>query len=131
MYQWINMIIMVIQFPKAHYIWLERYFNMQFHSHLQISYVLSFSSIYSTNCKFKEQNLVKDINGSRSMDKHDNYGHPIYKCNTMFCLKVISNCYLHLILLSHMSSIFQLIKVNCKFTVRKIWKSINISVSMD
>ena len=34
---------------------------MPFHSHFQISYALSFSSIYSTNCKFKVRKLVKAL----------------------------------------------------------------------
>ena len=36
-YQWINMIIMVVQFPRVHFVLLESYFNLPFHSYFQIS----------------------------------------------------------------------------------------------
>ena len=50
--------------------------------------IFKFHLIYCTNCKFKVVKLVKAINGSVSMDYNDNFGHPISKCNTMFCLKL-------------------------------------------
>ena len=42
--QWIIKIIMVIQFPRVTLCFLQRYFNMQFHSYFQISYVLNLST---------------------------------------------------------------------------------------
>ena len=43
-YQWINTVIMVIQFPRVTLCIAWSYFNLLFHSHFQISYDLSFSS---------------------------------------------------------------------------------------
>ena len=83
----------------------------------------TFHLIYCTNCKFKVLKLVKAINGSVSMDQHDNFGHPISKCNTMFCLKLfqlaISLLYSNFIC-PHCT--------NCKFKVRKLVKAINMEV---
>ena len=42
--QWINMIIMVIQFPRAKLCFSWRCFNLQFYSYFQISYVLNLST---------------------------------------------------------------------------------------
>ena len=43
-YQWINMIISVIQFPNVTLCFAWSYFNLPFRSYIQISYVLNFSS---------------------------------------------------------------------------------------
>ena len=43
-YQWINMIISIIQFPRVTLCFAWSYFNLPIHSHFQIAYVLSFSS---------------------------------------------------------------------------------------
>ena len=43
-YQWINKIIMVIQFPRVTLCFAWKLFQLAIYSHFQISYVLSFSS---------------------------------------------------------------------------------------
>ena len=87
-YQWINMIISVIQVPRLTLCFAWSYFNLPFTLIFKFHMSSTFHLIYCTNCKFKVRKLVKAINISVSMDQHDNFGHPISKCNTMFCLKL-------------------------------------------
>ena len=61
-YQWINMIIMVVQFPRVTFCFAWKLFQ------LAISLLFSNFINYCTNCKFKVRKLVKAINGSVSMD---------------------------------------------------------------
>ena len=117
-YQWIDMIISVIQFPSVTLCFAWKLFQLAIYSHFL------FHLIYCTNCKFKIRKLVKAMNGSVSMDWHDNFGHPISKCNTMFCLKVISTCNL----LSFPISSYLLYKLQIQSM--KVEKAINGSLSI-
>ena len=90
-YQCINMIIMVIQFPRVTLCFAWKLFQLAIYSH-SLFICPQLFILFKVNCKFKVRKLVKAMNGSVSMDLHDNFDHPISKCNTMFCLKVISTC---------------------------------------
>ena len=87
-YQWINMIISVIQVPRLTLCFAWSYFNLPFTLIFKFHMSSTFHLIYCTNCKFKVRKLVKAINISVSMDYHDNNGHPIFKSNILFCLKL-------------------------------------------
>ena len=67
-YQWINMIISVIQFPNVNLCFAWSYFNLPFTLIFKFHMSSTFHLIYCTNCKFKVRKLVKAINGSVSMD---------------------------------------------------------------
>ena len=66
-YQWINMIISVIQFPNVTLCFAWSYFNLQF---ALITYFIcpQLFILFKVNCKFKVRKLVKAINISVSMD---------------------------------------------------------------
>ena len=67
-YQWTNMVIMVIRFPRVTLCIAWSYFNLLFHSHFQISYDLSFSSYLWYKLQIQSTKVEKAINGSLSID---------------------------------------------------------------
>ena len=122
-YHCINMIIMVIQFPRVTFCFAWSYFNLQF-TLISFSYVLNFSSYSKWTANSKYESWWK-------------LWMEVYHCINMIImviqfprvhfvlLEVISTCHYTLIFKFHL-----IYCTNCKFKVRKLVKAINVSVSL-
>ena len=127
-YQWINMIISIIQFPSVTLCFAWKLFQLAIYSHYLFICPQLFI-LFKVNCKFKAWKLRKLL-----ME--------VYQCINMIIMVIqfprVTLCFaiklFQLAIYSHSlficPQLFILFKVNCKFKVRKLVKAINISVSL-
>ena len=89
----INMIIMVIQFPRVTLCICLKLFQLAISLSLPnfiCPQLFILFIVQTANSKYESWwKLLMEVYQWINID---NYGHPISKCNTMFCLKVISTC---------------------------------------
>ena len=131
MYKWINMIIMVIQFPRVTLCFPWRCFNLQFHSFFSNFICPQCFNLFkiTANSRYKSWwKLLMGVDQCFNMIIMVIQFPRVTLCFPWRCFNLqFHSCFSNFIC----PQCFNLFKVNCKFIVQKLVKAINGSRSMD